>query len=260
MLQKLQISQKNLRNIFVCKILRILRKLKYPYSILPSSNFKTNIDCDTLISNHNIFILRRSELSKEETYQTLYNGDIVLNDDAIEDIRIANLSVNLLGGNFKNSHNKFLAVRNGSELWTGNKVYLSEYINDYKIIENKGMIFIDAKLLHNIEFPYNLPSDPTLHKEVAKFQNTIGKNRVITNIPKQTIKVIGKTYFIHSPVNLNYWHLELKTENFMEEVIENPKKNSNRRFLEQLFTNVIKLNSAPKLENAEKINKSYYTA
>lgn len=259
MSQIYQYLQKNLRNIFVCKYLRITRKLNYPYQILPITDYKINIDCDALINNQNIYILRRSNLPQEETFQSIF-GQIILNDDAIDDIRIANLSVNLLGGKFKNKYCKYLAKGQGANNWHGETVYLSDYINDYNIEDNKGLIFIKASLLHNIDFPYNLPSDPHLHKEAAKFQSTVGETRVLVNIPKQPIKVIGKAYFVHSPINLNYWHLELKVENYMDILIENPKKNSDKRFLEQLFTNIIKLNSQPILDNTDEINKMYYSA
>jgi hypothetical protein len=259
MSQIYQYLPKNLRNIFVCKYLRILRKLNYPYCILPITKYKINIDCDTLINNQNIYILRRSNLSNEETFQSVF-GQIVLNDDAIDDIRIANLSVNLLGGTFKNKHCKYLSKGQGASNWQGDDVYLSDFINDYKVENNKGLIFIKASYLHNIEFPYNLPSDPHLHKEAAKFQNTVGETRVLLNTPKHPIQVIGKTYFVHSPINLNYWHLELKVENYMEVLLENPKKNSDKRFLEQLFTNLIKLNSEPTFNSFDKINEAYYSA
>lgn len=259
MSQIYQYLPKNLRNIFVCKYLRIIRKLNYPYCILPITKYKINIDCDTLINSQNIYILRRSNLSQEDTFQSVF-GQIVLNDDAIDDIRIANLSVNLLGGKFKNKHCKYLAKGQGASSWQGEEVYLSDYINDCNVENNKGLIFIKASLLHNIEFPYNLPSDPNLHKEVAKFQNTVGESRVLLNTPKQPIKVIGKSFFVHSPINLNYWHLELKVENYANVILENPKKNSDKRFLEQLFTNIIKLNSQPSLNSIEKVNKTYYLA
>lgn len=259
MLQKLNTLQKSLKNIFLCKLLRIRSKLKYPFQILPCSKFKTSIDCDSLINNQDIYILRRSNLSVDETFKPML-GQNVLNDDAIDDIRIANLSVNLLGGHFKKEHNKFVALKAGVDKWIGEKVYLSNYIKDYSIEEDKGLIFINTKVLHNIEVPYNLPSDPNLHKEATKFQKIIGNNRVLINTPKETIRVIGKSFFVHSPVNLNYWHFELKVENFSEEIIDNPKKKSDKRFLEQLFTNIIKLNALAEIDIVEKIDKSYYSA
>lgn len=259
MLQKSNTLLKSLRNIFVCKYLRIIRKLDYPYYILPNTKFKIKIDLDSLIKNQDVYILRRSNLEVDETFETIYD-EIILNDDAIDDIRIVNLSVNLLGGNFQNKHNKYIAKREGALNWLGNKVLLSEHKNDYDIVENKGLIFINTRYLHNIEFPYNLPPDQNLHKDIANFQKTFGSNRVVLNNPKETIRLIGKSYFKHSPINLNYWHLELKVENYTEKAMETPKNKSDKRFLEQLFINIIKLNAIPDIDIVEKIDKPYYSA
>ena len=259
MLQIFRYLPKNLRNILVCSYLIIIRKLKYPYNILPCKKYKIKLDIDILIYINDVFISRLSNLSREESFITIFNQKL-LNDDAIDNIRIANLSVNLIGGKFKKNHTKFLAKGDGAKMWNGDLVYLVDYLKDYEYYKDRGIIFIDAKKIHNIELPYNLHSDPNLHKEVAKFQDVVGNCRVITNIPKQEIKVIGKIFLKHSPTNLNYWHLELKVENYSETIIDNPKKNSDKRFLEQVFTNIIKLNSLSSIDTIKKFDKSYYSA
>ena len=69
----------------------------------------------------------------------------------------------------------------------------------------------------------------------------------------------GKIYFKHDPVTLNYWHIELKIENYRDEILSKVINTPNKKFVQELFDNWIKINSYPNVIKFEKINKSYYT-
>lgn len=261
MFQKLKSLSINLKNIFLCKKSRLLGKLDYPYCILPKVSYIVKMDFDELVDNQSIYVLRRSDLSEEETFYKLINGDFLLNDDAIENRRVPNLSINLMGGLFTNKHSKFVPLSDAQNRWEGGSVYLYKYINDYKIESGKGLIFINVNGLHNKQIPYTLPSDKNLHKEVANFQKAFGSSSsIVKNNPPERIELLGKIYFVHDPINLNYWHVELKIENYKEEIIQKASNVSSKEFVEELFTNWIKINSSPSIENCRPIESRFYCA
>lgn len=261
MFQIYQYLPKSLRNIFVCKKLRFKKKLNYPFCILPNTSFKVEIDFNALISNHSIFVLRRSDLPQNETFHTFNNGDFILNDDAIDNKRIPNLSVNLMGGFFKTIHSNFVPINNGTTGWKGEKVYLFEHLNDFRIDDINGTIFLNVNELHNKTIPYNLPSNDNLHKEIRKFEKTVGiSNNIVSNVPPNEIELKGKIHFRHDPVNLNYWHVEMNIVDFKNVVLKKVGNSSTERFVEQLFNDWISVNSFPNINSFEKINKSYYSA
>ena len=124
MFQKLKYLSINLKNIFLCKIYRLLGKLVYPYCILPKKSYVIKMNFDELVDNQSIFVLRRSDLCEEETFFRFINGDFLLNDDAIENRRVPNLSINLMGGLFKDEHSKFVPLNDAQSSWEGGSVYL----------------------------------------------------------------------------------------------------------------------------------------
>lgn len=261
MLQKLKNLQISLKNTYLCKKLRYLGLLKYPYSILPKTSFKIEMNFDDLIENHSIFVLRRSDLPENETFHTFKDGSIILNDDSIENKRVPDLSLNLMGGIFKKSHSIYIAIKEGIKPWKGEKVYLSEQILNYEINDSFGSIFINANELHNKSIPYNIPSNINLHKEIKKFEGVLGiSENIISNTPPDKIKLKGRIYFKHDPLKLNYWHIEMKIEDFKNITLKKVGNSSNERFVEELFNNWIKINSCPNISHFEKINKSFYSA
>lgn len=261
MLQKLKNLQKNLKNIYLCKKSRYSGRLKYPYCVLPKTSFKLKMNFDDLIENHSIFVLRRSDLPADETFHIFNDGTVILNDDAIENKRVPDLSINLMGGIFKKSHSIYIAIKDGIKPWKGEKIYLSEHILNYEINGGYGNIFINANSLHNKTIPYIVPFDVNIHKEITKFQKMVGNknDNVILNVPPNDFELKGKIYFKHDPVTLNYWHIELKIENYRDEILSKVINTPNKKFVQELFDNWIKINSYPNVIKFEKINKSYYT-
>ncbi|WP_333876237.1 hypothetical protein, partial [Flavobacterium sp.] len=227
----------------------------------PKTKYKVEINFDDLTSSNSVYVLRRSELPQDETFHKFNDGSIILNDDALLSERIPELSLNLMGGVFKLKHSAFVPIKNGSKVWTGGKIYLSEYFSDYKIDNQNGCIYINANQLHNKTVPYEIESNPNLHKEIEKFIRTVGPNgtnNVIRNSPPDSISLLGKIYFKHVPVNLNYWHIELKTENFKLTSLKKATNKTDTRFVEVIFNDWIKMNSYPSIQNIQEIKKVQY--
>jgi hypothetical protein len=163
---------KSLRSTFLCNIYKFFGKLDYPNEILPKSNYRINLDFDSITQVHNVFLLRRAEMNFEDTFFKL--GDrYILKADAIpiDYNRIPNLSTNLLGAGFKSDYSAF-RVKMGSlaeKKWNGNNVYLWEHIDSYSKVEDGCVIYLNANNLHNARFPYNLGFNQDFQKELKIF-------------------------------------------------------------------------------------------
>ncbi|MBF6641799.1 hypothetical protein IVB69_09945 [Flavobacterium sp. J49] len=259
MSQKLKNLLESLKNICHCKILRLTGRLNYPFEILPKTKFKLKIDFNELVSGGIIYVLRRSELPQSETFHIFNDGSFLLNEDALDLKRIPYLSLNIMGARFKAKHSKFIATNAGADSWTGGNVYLSKYLENYSIDDTKGSIFINANELHDITLPYNLSSNPQLHKEIEKFKASFGSN-ILSNKPPGDIELLGRIRFVHDPVALNYWHVVLEIKNFKDDPLEKAKNATDRKFVEVIFNDWIKVNSYPQLPNYEKIKKNLFVA
>lgn len=261
MFQIYQYLYKSLKNTFVCRKLRNKGELDYPNCILPKKSLKIQINFDDLINSHSIFVMRRSDLPENETFHTFNDGTIVLNDDAIENKRVPNLSLNLMGGFFEVIHSIYVPINDGSTRWKGEKIYLYEHLNDYKTDVTNGVIFINANELHNKKIPYSVPTNTNLHKEIRKFEKIVGiSQNIVSNEAPNDIELKGTIFFKHDPVKLNYWHVELNIQDFKNNTLNKVGNSSNEKFVEEVFNNWIKVNSFPNILTFEKINKTLYSA
>lgn len=234
---------KSLKNIFLCKIYEINGKLDYPKKILPNPNYKKILDFDNITQVKNVFLLRRADMSFEDTFFKLGN-QYFLKDDAIDYNRIPNLSTNLLGGGFKPDYSTFRIKRNtlAEKKWEGDNVYLSDHVGSYTKVEGGCVVYLNANNLHNVAFPYNLNFNPDFHNEVKNFQNVFSKN-IISNEKDEKIKLLGSTKVVHDPINLNYWHVELKVMDFAGKELKNASSKKHEQIAQHALNNLISINS-----------------
>jgi hypothetical protein len=260
MFPKFQHLLKSLKNTFLCKIYKFNGKLDYPQNILPSPTYKKILDFDNVLQFHNVFLLRRAEVSFEEAFFKL--GDsYILKDDAIDYRRIPNLSTNLLGGGFKPNHSIFRVTRDtlAEKKWDGANVYLSEHLNSYTKVEGGCVVYLKANNIHNVDFPYNLDSNPVFHKEIEKFKN-IFNDKIEENILGQKIKLLGSTKIVHDPINLNYWHVELKLMDYSGSELKNANSKKHEQIAKHAKDNLIKMNSLNSVDKIAEIPLHLYKA
>lgn len=251
---------KSLKNTFLCKIYEINGKLDYPSKILPNPNYKKKLDFDNITQNQNVFLLRRAEMSFDDAFFKL-GQRYVLKDGAIEYNRIPNLSTNLLGGSFKPEHSFFRVKRNtlADKKWEGDNVYLSDHLGSYTKVSGGCVIYLKANNLHNTEFPYNLNSNPDLHKEVKKFEDTFS-NKIVSNEKGQQIKLLGSTKIVHDPINLNYWHVELKVMDFIDKELKDASSNKHKQLAQHALDNLVSINSFSSVDEIGNIPYHLYKA
>jgi hypothetical protein len=260
MLKILRYLPKNLLTTYLCKCLNIKRLKGYPTTILPKTRYKIEIDTDKLFTEHEVFLLRKSDLSEEDSFKRFSNGQILLEDDAISSNRVINLSINIIGGAFKQKHSIYRPKANGAKNWKGDKIRMSLYKNDYNIEKPSGNIFIKASKLHNKIIPFTVPSEANLHKEISKFEKAFGNKRIKSNEIGKDIKLLGQIKIKHVPVNLNYWHAEFEISGYDEKPIEKYKGNRKTKALvEEIITNWIKVNSEPSINgDFKKIGRLHF--
>jgi hypothetical protein len=245
---------KDLRNILLCSYFIFLGKLKYPSKILPKRSFKNYLDFDVLFDTQSTYLIRRSDRSKEVTFDQLGDTQYILREDVLNIHDIPNLSVNLLGGKFKVQHTKFRVFNKslGSKRWNGSsKIYLSEHIDSYTIEKEYSPIFIDSTNIHDLSIPYQKPFDKHTERLLRELNIEIKPENNKYNFT-------GKIRFVPDPINLNYWHFELKVLDYKNEIIDNNSSNWLKEFCGQILRDVIIVNSSPLEPEVVKIPSQFY--
>lgn len=253
MLPNLKNFQKNLQNILLCKWYRLIGRLTFPSKILPRTSYKSQIDIDNLLENLQVYVLRRSDYSLEDTFNELGN----LRSDAVIPKQIPFLSLNMLGGHFKTKHAFIRIGKEGSRKWIKNeKVYLSEFVNGYEILNKGCSIYIDANSIHNQSFPYSQPSTSELREEVDKFFKFIPK----PTAEKDGFHFQGNVKIVHDPTILNYWHVEYNIFDFKGETIKHKKSKYIEQLCLDILTDIVSVNAYPDVKEITMIPENFYKA
>lgn len=177
----------------------------YPVDIIPKSNFKY-LKFDKLNRLPNIYIVRRSEC---QSYSETFVNGLVL-QKAILGLRgykaLSGLSMNLLGGKFKSKHIKYLQKGIASKDWEpGKKVEYKTCLSDVIKLDIYIPIYISLDKLHNVCIPY-------VRKNNSDVKNMMVDAFKSAYTNKPILKLNGKIRLEHKPINLNYWHIELKLD------------------------------------------------
>jgi hypothetical protein len=205
MLRLLQLLWKHLAKACCLLYYRISGK-KYPKKILPKVKYLNAIDINEICNSHLITFIIRSDKPTENTFNDLEN----VRTDIFDPTKIAHLSMNLLGGFFIEEHIKFRPKMHTTavEKWKGERVFLSDLINDYEELKIYSPIFYNGIHLNNINVPFHFDlTDRHAKTIVRKLLNK-------SEIEEKSFIAHGKLYSIHDPTNINYWHLELEIKDF----------------------------------------------
>lgn len=231
MQQKFQSLWRDLKDFCLCSL--YFRKT-YPSSILPKIRYVKKIDIDQLLSNQNIIILRRSEISIDETYNKSGN----INEKAIPLRQINDLSLNILGTKFKLEFFKYSPINktNAVKEWTGEKIYLSDHFGNYKIIEGKCAILWNSSEVYNknVKRPYVNPKNKELKNILQAFNREfIEDNGNLKGTYSATLT------FDHFPTNLNYWHGQLQIISDQDNTIEKIKNHYEKEIADQILRDIL---------------------
>ncbi|NLT52257.1 MAG: hypothetical protein GXX85_15240 [Ignavibacteria bacterium] len=171
----------------------------YPRVILPHKNYILNIDFDKHILNYSFLLVRRTNKKPTEAFDEI---GFLKTEALISELKdVPDMSLNLLGGLFKENHLKYVPKGNANKQWTdGKNIRISDFIGQYKIEKEVYPIYFILKNIHNCEFPFSRKNDVNLKNLLDKLKIEIDK--------KPEFESEGKTSISHVPINLNYWHIE----------------------------------------------------
>lgn len=226
----------------------------YPVEILPTSGFISRIDADEILDIKNVYVHRRSDVSREDAFYGNIADRIHFKFDEIDEIirHPFNLSLNLMGGKFEVSkHAKWNSHEKGSKYWlTDNDIEIADYEGCYSTIdETRPNFFFKYECLHNkpIDYPrtFNKESDSWQYTAVVKGATIDDIKRTSDGKKGEVEKnVKAKLFLVHRPTNLNYWHWQLESATLKKEF--NKETGKEEIIIEPTLE---KHKSKPKVEN-----------
>lgn len=180
--------------------------MEYPEQIICHSSYKEKIPLESL--NTNDFCVSRRIDGKLEDCIEKQAGRDLLDPDCLG--VIVRMSVNLMGGLFLPEHTLFIQEGDGKKPWDGvREIKIDEFPDCYRLHEG-DFVFYRASLLHNATYPHEIQMKNkgqynAYHEAVDKEIEKEFKDGIITKV-SVTLELVSM------PTNLNYWHLEMKTE------------------------------------------------
>ena len=255
MLLNFQLSLIALRTTLKVNWYYLCGKLQFPFCIIPKLNYILRIDINKLIENQQVYLLRRVDLLCNDIFDRYGHLKDKAIDQIIDHKRIPNLSLNLLGGKFKPKHCKFQTLREGNNAWNGiERIDLTQYLSNYRIVKDFCFIFFDANDLHNQEIPYKQTFTKDLKNAIDKFYAEVDKPDLINN--QYSLK--GYTELEHSPTNLNYWHVEFILSDYQHNPIKHSSSTYINEFCKHVLVNIFCKNVKSKIESIPVITKNFY--
>ncbi|GBD87589.1 hypothetical protein BMS3Abin03_01523 [bacterium BMS3Abin03] len=173
----------------------------YPKAIIPKQYYKGTIVFEEIESTKNNYVvIRRSLKDSANTFDSLG----YLRQDSLVDHEkdIFGLSMNLLSDKYRAEYVKFRTKDAANSRWNeGERVKINDYLNFIEILSNPYPIFSKLNEIAN----KNIPITKNLNKQERN--KILGKLK-ISNEEIKNYKFKGSTTITHSPIRLNYWHVE----------------------------------------------------
>jgi hypothetical protein len=72
--------------------------------------------------------------------------------------------------------------------------------------------------------------------------------------------LIGRTKIVHDPINLNYWHVELKVLDFADQELKNASSNKHKQIAQHALDNLVTMNSFGSVNEIGEIPSNLYKA
>ena len=243
MFQKYHLSRRDLKNFFRCSFYRITNKLQYPKRIIPRNFYKAKIDIQGLLNSQALFVTRRLDISFDKAFNK-HGNELFMREDDLDKDDIPNMSMNLMGGKFKDKDVLYSPFGEGSKNWIpGTKIYLDNFLDKYKVLANYTLIYFMVSEIHNITVPYSRPKDRDSEKLAKALANATYPPKSLAD----SFEFNGRALVLHAPTNLNYWHTEYVIMGNDDRV---PKNRSSWReeLCKSLINNLLVVNGVNKLD------------
>jgi hypothetical protein len=252
MFRILPILQRVLKDFFRCNLFRLKGQLTYPYRVIPKPYYLLFLDLDAIINLQELFIVRRSDYSIEDTFTE--TGTV--KDKVIHQDDIPGMSMNLLGSYFKVEHIKYRLLREAANKWQGKTIFLSNYVDliDQFIIYSP--IIYSSKTLHNVSIPFIYDSnDKAAKKDVIAWEKATG---LTAELVKEEYRLKGRLFLQHEPSNLNYWHVELKLFDAMKKEVKKYEGTRRKTAIDYVLEHYLSIAYSEVPESLKKIDEKHY--
>lgn len=234
-------------DIFKCKALRLKGELDYPLSILPKKYYIRQMDMNKICTEIAPIIVRRSEKKQDEVFNKL--GSLL--ENVFSEKEIPNMSMNLLGGQFKSEHIQFNPTKEATKIWDGQElIFYSKYHSLVQKLTTTTPIFFDVENIHNITLPYQRSKDKSISKLIdALYPKPMEKEGIY--------ELKGKSLVSHEPTLLNYWHVEFQIKDFEDKLIKDTKSAWRKNVIETAL-NIICENASMNCKDITAIPSAYF--
>lgn len=184
----------------------------YPDLLIPQKEYKCKSDTiiDELCAKQDFYISRRVDGSFDSlTY--FQGGQYRLKDDALQcyDER---LSMNILGAGFMISNTRLHAQKPASDDWNGETVDKYQYADKIEIKDPSFAAIYLARKVNHRRVPYSRDFDKQgkaddLQKKLVEIQDLAHQR-----LDNKKLRLCAVVSLIHSPSNVNYWHIEMRLQ------------------------------------------------
>lgn len=178
--------------------------MTYPQEIMPKKEYKIINDMGQLSDENQVCLLRRidnlgAEATQADIDKYLFQEMATKNRE-----RINELSVNLMGGMFKEEHLAFRInpYNQVADEWVeGTKCSIEKFEDRIKSVENYTPFYFYCNDIHDREIQ-SPPSNEEVKTEIQNILDEGPRNR-------QSSDTLHKTYLRHKPTIFNYWHVQI---------------------------------------------------
>lgn len=212
---------------------------EYPEEILPQIHFSPTVDLEKVISMTDEFVVCRTiGVPLENAISEDEDGSEILDIDVLGD-SIVGMSVNLMGGHFKEWHLKYHTPHKypSGRYWDGkSEIRLNDFEGQHEIKNDVYPLYYSSNAVHRQKVPFALKNRS---KDQLKRISQVFKNAQY--IFKNDANVDCEIFVSHKPNNLNYWHSQIELKPYGADDAECFKNSNSFRheIYIQLLTDVL---------------------
>jgi hypothetical protein len=137
--------------------------------------------------------------------------------------------------------------------WKGNNIYFIDYKDDFQTLNVCSPVFFSIEAVHHKTFPYYRGND----SEAKKIIKALSLNPKIVNGQNE---FYGSAEIVHTPNNLNYWHVEM----FLKDQAGNTIKKRDSVWIQSAcklaYGHLISGSALPDQPHLHPIERSFYIA
>lgn len=202
----------------------------YPLRLLPSRHYIMITDRARLKSI-DPYLQRKCFKPKEECCVEGDHNKVTA--AAFGSSGLNNMSVNLLGGLFRIGDEKWHQNVSDADNWTGGDVYIQQYEGRYEYQDIQASVYFKYSIADSLTWDFPRCFNSEEERDVYEAAIVDGMTEGAQFSKKTSYKLKAHSECHHSPNNLNYWHMEIRSiiDAKPPEEVDSNKKNYQKKAL-----------------------------